>query len=331
MTFSIGEPRNFFLSLDFRFANNGSFTVIVESKGKEPTQTFIHYVCSDTFIYTRKNHIYYGIGSRQKWTRIHRDVRVDVYNGLMVTNKNVRKEQMGQIKALVFRGRGWVDNITLSDQDHVAAFFYTADWLLDNQDERGGWPVSARRVVAKGVLEIPPGWYGAMCQGHAISVLVRAYIKSRREEYLHAAVRATELFDVPSTEGGVLAVFADKYKWYEEYPTVPSLFVLNGFIYSLFGLYDLRSVAPDSPADRLYATGMESLKALLPLFDTGTGSVYDLRHFTAGLPPNRARWDYHAAHIQQLLYLDTIDESPIFKTIADRWTEYKKGNYAPHN
>lgn len=40
--------------------------------------------------------------------------------------------------------------------------------------------------------------------------------------------------------GGVRTYFPGGFVWYEEYPTTPSLFVLNGFIYSLLGLYDLK-------------------------------------------------------------------------------------------
>lgn len=33
----------------------------------------------------------------------------------------------------------------------------------------------------------------------------------------------------------------------------------------------------------LFTQGMLSLKKMLPLFDTGSGSVYDLRHVTLGI------------------------------------------------
>ena len=72
---------------------------------------------------------------------------------------------------------------------------------------------------------------------------------------------------------------------YEEYPTSPASFVLNGFIYSLLGLYDLNAIVPASlshDAVHLYDQGMISLKKMLPLFDTGQGTIYDLRHFTLG-------------------------------------------------
>ncbi|KPJ07372.1 D-glucuronyl C5-epimerase [Papilio machaon] len=92
--------------------------------------------------------------------------------------------------------------------------------------------------------------------------------------------------------------------WYEEYPTTPPLFVLNGFIYTLLGLYDLHVIEGEnsiSLAKKMFDDGMTSLKTLLPLFDTGSGSFYDLRHFTLGVSPNLARWDYHATHVNQAI------------------------------
>ncbi len=79
-----------------------------------------------------------------------------------------------------------------------------------------------------------------MASGHALSVLSRAYSASLRREYLERAFRALELFTVPSGEGGFQAKLLDTHIWYEEYPTSPPTFVLNGFMYSLLGLYDLR-------------------------------------------------------------------------------------------
>lgn len=40
-----------------------------------------------------------------------------------------------------------------------------------------------------------------------------------------------------ASEGGVLNKIFDNI-WYEEYPTVPGTYVLNGFMYALIGLYD---------------------------------------------------------------------------------------------
>lgn len=174
-----------------------------------------------------------------------------------------------------------------------------------------------------------------MGQGHGLSVLSRAYYHSGGDiRYLTAALRGLKPFRVTSSEGGVRATFADKYHWYEEYPTKPASFVLNGFIYSLLGLYDLITIAPPGQAQEaefLYNEGMISLKSMLTLFDMGSVTSYDLRHFTIGIAPNLARWDYHATHVNQLLLLSTIENEPLFKITAERWIGYMNGKRADHN
>src|SRR6185503_20513502 len=103
--------------------------------------------------------------------------------------------------------------------------------------------------------------------------------------YKNALIQAvSQIFELSGPEKGVRTKFLDKYVWYEEYPTTPSSFVLNGFMYALLGLYDLKMIKVSGGASikaaRLYEEGVESLKVLLPLFDTGSGTMYDLRHFT---------------------------------------------------
>ena len=136
-----------------------------------------------------------------------------------------------------------------------------------------------------GAEELKAGWYGAMCQGQAISVLVRAFHQSGDDKYLQAAEEAVKVFSIPSSGGGVKAVFLDKYPWYEEYPTNPPTFILNGFMYSLLGLFDLKSVSSKNMVASLYKSGIESLAALLPLYDSGASTFYDLRHFTMKTGP----------------------------------------------
>ena len=236
-----------------------------------------------------------------------------------------------------FRGDGFFDNLTLSSvAPHIRMFLRSADWFVKHQDKRGGWSVPVEHRKANGRLRLAAGWYSAMAQGQAMSVLTRAYAVTDDRKYLETARRATVLFDVPSADGGVLASLFNL-TWYEEYPTVPGTFVLNGFIYALVGLYDLRSAVVearrvDRNAERLYADGVESLHRLLPLYDTGTGSLYDLRHVTLSdggrQPPQRARSDYHVTHINQLLVMATIDDDDVIASTAARWLGYLDGRWA---
>lgn len=215
-------------------------------------------------------------------------------------------------------------------------FYAAAEWFVRNQDpETGGWPIFVKRKLASRFQDLQPGWYSAMGQGHAISVLARAYHHSGGDlKYLKTALNGLKPFRIPSEKGGVLAKFLDKFSWYEEYPTRPASFVLNGFIYSLLGLYDLKTIMPlgeGEEARSLYDEGMASLKNMLPLFDMGSVTAYDLRHFTLGIAPNLARWDYHATHVNQLLLLSTIDNDTLLSQTAERWIGYMNGKRAAHN
>lgn len=239
-----------------------------------------------------------------------------------------------KIVYLILHGHGLLDNLTLSSSEHIQQFYDAAEWFVRHQDpQTGGWPISVKRKLASGFQDLEVGWYSAMGQGHAISLLARAYHHSGGDSrYLKAAMSALKPFRVPSSKGGVLATFFGKYNWYEEYPTKPASFVLNGFIYSLLGLYDLMTISPAAKESQmLFEEGVTSLKNMLPLFDMGSVTAYDLRHFTLGTAPNLARWDYHATHVNQLLLLSTIVKEPLFVQTAERWIGYMNGKRAAHN
>jgi len=259
---------------------------------------------------------------------------MDLLKGLALKCSKHRKTKDLTLIGITVRGHGWIDNVTVNSAAHMDHFINAANWFVNHQDTRGGWPIMVTRKLIPDVMELPPGWYSAMAQGHAMSMLVRAYLKTKNPVYLQSAIDALQVFEISSAQGGVKARFANEYDWYEEYPTTPSSFVLNGFIYSLFGLYDLKQVAKGTAlatVTDLFDEGMKSLKAMLLMFDSGIGTFYDLRHISVGLAPNRARWDYHTTHISQLLQLSKIDDDPLFTRTAKRWEEYMDGKRSPHN
>uniref|UniRef100_A0A2M4AL95 heparosan-N-sulfate-glucuronate 5-epimerase n=1 Tax=Anopheles triannulatus TaxID=58253 RepID=A0A2M4AL95_9DIPT len=329
------------LSVDVLLKPNSTLCVTLQNR---ETQRLYHvyYILADLLIGVQDENIYYGIGlnSTGVWKRLTRDLFVDLQKGLpqYVNTDKRRKMRRTELKVVEVSllGNGSIDNLTLSTSEHIAHFYDAAEWLIRHQDpSSGGWPIPVRRKLGSGFAELSRGWYSAMAQGHAISLLARAYYHSRGDQrYLRAALDGLKLFRIPSYQGGVLATFLGKYAWYEEYPTTPHSFVLNGFIYSLLGLYDLNSTAPanqSNEAAMLFEQGMMSLKKMLLLYDTGSGTSYDLRHFTLGIAPNLARWDYHATHVNQLLLLATIDPDPLIVQTAERWKNYMVGKRAQHN
>lgn len=346
------------LSILYKFDNlNASISVTVETGGPAPRVYRIHYTCSRVALATSGGtEIYYGMGegAGSQWRSLTRDVGIDLEKGVRSDlgvegqgrgskygrrrrrkgrgtqrTSGIERVVFGRLVSVHLRGSGRVREVSLVTEAHFDHFLQSADWFLRNQDPRGAWPVPVTRKLAAGRLLLHPGWYSSMGQGQAISVLVRAFNVTGNPSYLRAALDATKIFDVPSHNGGVLARFLDRFSWYEEYPTLPGTFVLNGFIYSLVGLYDLKGYVGGEAKRRveaLYHKGMQSLRSLLGLFDTGSRTLYDLRHIgLAGLEPNRARWDYHATHINLLLLVNSTDYDPVIDTTLRRWMGYLKG------
>lgn len=226
------------------------------------------------------------------------------------------------------------------------------DYLVSTQsNDNGGWMINITRKFASDSKKImlESGWHSAMAQGHAISLLCRLYSQTKDEKYYKSAAKALDLFELDTKLNGVRTNFMNSNLiWFEEYPTKPnSLFVLNGFVFSIFGIFDFldgckntNDVFYFNKAKDLFQNAVYSLAKLINLFDTGTRTLYDLGHLVdAEINPNVARWDYHCVHVSQLNYLIDILENlePNFDqklakffaqkltNIRKRWENYSKG------
>eukprot|EP00795_Rhopilema_esculentum_P007088 gene7088-12729_t len=220
----------------------------------------------------------------------------------------------------------------MSTSAHVTMFMNAANWLLQFQDKDGGWPVNCTRKIIPGAVS-PPGWHSSMGSGQAISLLCRVYAYTKEPKYLDAARRALKLFNTSVEDNGFVSTVFGGYKMFEEYPTKPSFHVLNGFIFSLIGLFDLIQTDPrNNVANEHFKQGLDTLLFILPMYDNGQGTFYDLRHIAMpGVEPDRARWEYHAVHLGQLELMKRIVENPVFDKILRRWNGYVEGIPARHN
>jgi heparosan-N-sulfate-glucuronate 5-epimerase len=114
-----------------------------------------------------------------------------------------------------------------------------------------------------------------MAQGQGISLLVRAYLETGRQEYLETAICAARALHHSITEGGVTWKLDPQTYFYEEIPTNPPTSILNGHFFALWGLFDLET-AGVSEFHGLWEAGVNGLKMLLPRFDVVFRSSYDL-------------------------------------------------------
>ncbi|ABF42517.1 hypothetical protein Acid345_3516 [Candidatus Koribacter versatilis Ellin345] len=201
-----------------------------------------------------------------------------------------------------------------------------ADWLMSVQDATTGiWYINYSFTVAGMGVTLSPPWGGAMAQGQAISVLSRAYQVTHDEKYLTAASKALAPLAKKVSEGGLTDdFFGDpNLPHYEEYPTVPASYTLNGFMFTLVGLYDLSAF--DATALSMYNAGLKTLDAELPYHEMGGISAYHLGHITNAPRGPHVAWSYHLVHLQllgALKYLNPTDKVVSF--YYGQWCSYQR-------
>ncbi|MFC3859386.1 D-glucuronyl C5-epimerase family protein [Deinococcus antarcticus] len=227
--------------------------------------------------------------------------------------------------------------IVTKDDGYAVLPLKVADWLVANQDQNTGYwrypfsytvsgTVPANAPAGTTGVQFEAGWGSAMAQGFAIGLLARvAALKGPEagKAYLEAAHMGLKPFDVPVSRGGLL-VRLDGRPWYEEYPTPKPSYVLNGFIYSLFGLYDMATLHKDVTAQRLYDNGLNTLKYALPKYDVPEQKKnwYHLAHLTMGAAPYLANKEYQPLHATQLKMLQCIKPDPVLNEWQLKWEGY---------
>lgn len=208
------------------------------------------------------------------------------------------------------------------DEKTKTMFLKQADWFVENgyhKDKGPGWYIADPYV---GLIE-EGGWFSAMFQGEAMSVLVRAYQLTEDKKYLKMAEDSLWIFEKSVFEGGITNTFNGKII-YEEYPSKPKPNIsLNGYIFALYGLFELSLFLPESKAKILFDQGIESLIQILPFYDMGFWSQYYLYNYPEHYA---ASFEYHSLHIEQLMSLYYITGEKIFKEYSEKFYKYRS-NY----
>ncbi len=201
-------------------------------------------------------------------------------------------------------------------------FLLVADWLVENlQANPQGFSVWMHHFDWEYRTPLLAPWYSGLAQGQGISLLLRAWLETKDARYLEAAERAFAPMLVDVAEGGVHFTDTEGYRWIEEYIVDPPTHILNGFMWALWGVYDLHLATGDERAKQLFCDSVETLKAKLHTFDTGYWSLYEqsgtrLKMLTSPF--------YHRLHIAQLRVMYLLTKEPIFEATADRWEAYTR-------
>jgi hypothetical protein len=194
------------------------------------------------------------------------------------------------------------------------AFETQVEWLVENavwrEDGAAVWPYTVDWQEGACGLRAP--WICAMAQGLAMSVLVRAHRLTGQRHLLTLGHAATRVFEKDIEEGGVRTLEAGRVL-YEEYPGYPLPRVLDGFLFSLLGLYDLAAEMDDPAVRALFADGLDGLVHTLPFWDyRGKWSWYGSHGFLC--PPH-----YNRLNGALLGALGRLTGQPALQRYAERW------------
>lgn len=189
-----------------------------------------------------------------------------------------------------------------------------ADRLTAHMDSAGHLPY---HFTMPHTYRLEPPWISAMAQGEAASFLLRAARALATDPLREAAGRAAQCL---TETGSALVVETAEGPVLQEYPTDPPAHVLNGWIFALWGLYDVGIDGPRDIGDRAMAAfrdGVVALTRRLPQYELAGGwSRYDLRRHG---PVNVSSPFYHHLHIQQLQALSRLCDEPSLAATATRW------------
>lgn len=191
------------------------------------------------------------------------------------------------------------------DEKYLTIFKNCVNWTVNNQDNNGGWKSFQ--------YDYPKQPYSSMAQGEAISLLSRAYIEFNNEMYLSKIKQAMKLLIKPVCEGGV-ADYCDGKVYLKEFVNEPV--VLNGWIFSIWGVYDYLILFPkDKKIKEFYKKTLDTLIFDLPKYDLKYWSKYDMNKKVASP-------FYHKLHIHQLEVLYDLTGDSIFKTYSQKFNNY---------
>lgn len=215
----------------------------------------------------------------------------------------------------------WEHWLHTGDEAWLEAALRAGRLIVDAQGPDGGL---VHELPYPHSYRLDPPWLSAMAQGQAASLLVRLHSQTGDAALASAAVRALEPLSVPSGAGGVRAEL-DGDPFYEEYPTDPPSYVLNGGIFALWGLRDVGAGLDDAAAARAFDEGVDALARHLHRWDTGWWSRYDLYPHRL---LNVSSAAYHELHCDQLRAMMLVAPRPAIAVRLERFEAY--GRSGPH-
>ena len=215
------------------------------------------------------------------------------------------------------------------NQDKRKHFLQIADWFLENKTEDLTLGTYWLTHVPKPEYEVHAPWKSAFAQSRAISVLLRAWQLTSDSKYFDAAASSLQIFTKDISDGGVAIRRPGSHITYEEYVALQPTRVLDGAIFSLFGLFDFVRATKDtgfsseySKANILLTEGLEGLRNILPDYDIGYWLQYSLCEVPSYPAFDPCTISYLNLVISQLKILNRVTNDTFWLERAHHFEKY---------
>lgn len=212
---------------------------------------------------------------------------------------------------------GWWERHLSGESEALGRFLGTCELLERRGVGRGRellWEYGA--PVPKYGL-VPP-WCSGLAQAQAASTFVRAHLASGEDRFAELAVRAIAPI-LPSSSSGLLVRTSDG-PVPEEAPTGTPSLILNGWIYALWGLWDVAVGLGSEDCRSLFEESAMCLRAMIARYDVGWWSRYSLYPHRL---PDLAKPFYHRLHVDQLEVMARLVGAGDLDDAARRWAAYE--------
>ncbi len=210
-------------------------------------------------------------------------------------------------------------------------FLRIAEWFYNNKTEDDELGVYWLTDVEKPEYKVTKPWKSAFTQSRGLSIMMRAWQLTGDNKYLEACKKALIPFTKDISHGGVTVDLNSKNAFYEEYVAEKPTRVLDGHIFSLWGLYDfIRAIDKEKEqeafllAKELFDKGIEGLISSLPKYDMGFWVLFnrcELDHYPKKDP---CTIGYIRLVTKQLEVLYNITKRKELKQFSTKFSKYDR-------
>ena len=264
---------------------------------------------------SRVGEYYMNFPEKAQYTGVHDAAGIpmlDYHGSIGVQYNPIAIAQWGLGNFNLFRQNG--------GEEFRSRFLLAADWLCENLASNShGFSVWNHHFDWEYRDRLKAPWYSGLAQGQGISLLLRAHVETRDNEYLQAASTAFRCFEYDVDHGGVACTDDNGHLWFEEYIVSPPTHILNGFMWAMWGVYDYFLATGSESARTLFEASVQTLRGNLPSYDLGFWSLYEQ---SGTRLPMIASPFYHRLHITQLRVMHRLTNDSVFAEFADSWERY---------